>query len=117
MAVLTDVEKRKQYDLYGNDEERVSRSRTHNYSRGFEAEVSPDELFNMFFGTSFGSNVYVRRGGRWQRQAADSQQEHHRQREVVYRVFLVNLVLKATWFYRLITAVGIYQLSYSFCRF
>lgn len=81
VAVLTDVEKRKQYDMYGNDEERVSRSHTHSYSRGFEAEVSPDELFNMFFGTSFGSNVYVRRGGRWQRQAADSQQEHHRQRE------------------------------------
>lgn len=44
VAVLTDAEKRKQYDLYGADEERMTRhrgGRTHqeyNYTRGFEGK-------------------------------------------------------------------------------
>lgn len=40
VAVLTEPEKRKQYDLYGSSEERVSHSHSqaheYNYSRGFE---------------------------------------------------------------------------------
>ncbi|KAL1517924.1 hypothetical protein ABEB36_001623 [Hypothenemus hampei] len=79
VAVLTDVEKRKQYDLCGKDDERVSRNTNH--YRTFESDVNPEELFNMFFGTGFGSNVYVRRGGRWQRQAADTQHEHRHRAE------------------------------------
>jgi DnaJ homolog subfamily B member 12 len=40
----------------------------YSYSRGFEADVTAEELFNMFFGGGFpNQNVYVRRGGRWQR--------------------------------------------------
>ncbi|CAG9761786.1 unnamed protein product [Ceutorhynchus assimilis] len=79
VAVLTDMEKRKQYDLYGKEGDRPARH--HNsYNRGFETEVNPEELFNMFFGTGFGSNVYVRRGGRWQRQAADREHHEHRHR-------------------------------------
>ncbi|KAG5879173.1 hypothetical protein JTB14_037431 [Gonioctena quinquepunctata] len=80
VAVLTDPEKRKQYDLYGSDEDRVSsRGHQHTYTRGFEADASADELFNMFFGGGFtGSNVYVRRGGRWQRQTTGSQHHEHR---------------------------------------
>ena len=41
-AILTDPEKRKQYDLYGSDEERLQQSQRHShgayrgYSRGFE---------------------------------------------------------------------------------
>lgn len=86
VAVLTDPEKRKQYDLYGSDEDRLSsHSHHHTYTRGFEADATAEELFNMFFGGGFtGSNVYVRRGGRWQRQTASSQahqEHHHNQRE------------------------------------
>ncbi|KAJ8982147.1 hypothetical protein NQ317_011293 [Molorchus minor] len=80
VAVLTDTEKRKQYDLYGSEEERMATrtSNYHSYSRGFESDATAEELFNMFFGAGFnGSNVYVRRGGRWQRQTTGSQQEHH----------------------------------------
>ncbi|KAJ8951632.1 hypothetical protein NQ318_012302 [Aromia moschata] len=80
VAVLTDAEKRKQYDLYGSEEERMATrtSSYHHYSRGFESDATAEELFNMFFGAGFnGSNVYVRRGGRWQRQTTGSQQEHH----------------------------------------
>lgn len=79
VAVLTDPEKRKQYDTYGSDEERMSArgSTYHTYTRGFESDATAEELFNMFFGTGFtGSNVYVRRGGRWQRQTTGSQQEY-----------------------------------------
>lgn len=82
VAVLTDIEKRKRYDLYGNDEERVSRHSNQHYSRGFEAEVNPEELFNMFFGSSVGSPVYMRRGGRWQRHYEEAPSERRQRREV-----------------------------------
>lgn len=81
-GVLSDVEKRKQYDVYGPIEEQQSRrhshrgGRHHDYSRGgFEADVSAEELFNMFFGGSFGGpNVYVRRNNQWQRQRQETHQ-------------------------------------------
>ncbi|KAJ1528884.1 hypothetical protein ONE63_007253 [Megalurothrips usitatus] len=72
VAILTDPEKRKQYDLYGSAEERVShhhnQGHEHNYTRGFEADLTAEELFNLFFGGGLpNQNVYVRRQGRWQR--------------------------------------------------
>ncbi|RZC40128.1 dnaJ -like protein subfamily B member 14 [Asbolus verrucosus] len=78
VAVLTDMEKRKQYDLYGPEDERVaSRTQQYNPYREFDADAT-DEIFNMFFGSSFnGANVYVRRGGRWQRQSTGSHENHH----------------------------------------
>ncbi|KAF4533210.1 hypothetical protein B566_EDAN011855 [Ephemera danica] len=86
VAVLTDPEKRKQYDLYGSEEERIQHHRHHhsgyeyNYSRGFEADVTAEELFNMFFGGGFPSqNVYVRRGGRWQRSGTHTEANHQRE--------------------------------------
>lgn len=84
MAILTDAEKRKSYDLYGS-EDRASASRgnhqrsyQYGYSRGFEADVTAEELFNMFFGGgSFQSHtVYTNRNRRQQRQEQD-------QREVI----------------------------------
>jgi len=80
-AVLSDVEKRKQYDLYGPMEEQQTnmRRRSHHngrhfdYTRGFESDVTAEELFNMFFGGGFaGQNVYVRRGRQWERQQGES---------------------------------------------
>lgn len=79
-AVLSDEGKRRQYDLYGSDEEQVSRSsgrrsqRSGFYeyedpSHGFQGDMTAEEIFNMFFGGGMpGSSVYVRRGGRWHRQ-------------------------------------------------
>ena len=81
-AVLSDSEKKRQYDLYG-DEEPVRSTRSHRHgfyeyddpSHGFQADMTAEEIFNMFFGGGMpSSNVYVRRGGRWQRQAAQGQQ-------------------------------------------
>ncbi|XP_049863844.1 dnaJ homolog subfamily B member 12 isoform X3 [Schistocerca gregaria] len=95
VAILTDPEKRKQYDLYGSEEERLQQSNRHshreyNYTRGFEADITADELFNMFFGTGFPSqNVYMRRGGRWQR--ATEAQTQNREQANGYTVFLQML--------------------------
>lgn len=62
VAVLTDAEKRKTYDLYGSDQGTL-RSHNHNYANheydfgygrgGFESDFTAEELFNMFFGNGF----------------------------------------------------------------
>lgn len=72
-GVLTDAEKRKNYDLYGINESHsggnsASNHHGHNqyyneygYSRGFQADISAEELFNMFFNGGFPQqNVYMR---------------------------------------------------------
>ncbi|XP_058807017.1 dnaJ homolog subfamily B member 12 [Phymastichus coffea] len=98
VAVLTDVEKRKQYDMYGSDEERISSSRhTHtqySYTRGFEADITAEELFNMFFGGFPQQEFYMRRGGgRWMRQneAQHAQHTHSQQQANGYTTFLQML--------------------------
>jgi DnaJ homolog subfamily B member 12 len=58
VAILTDAEKRKSYDLYGSEEQQSVRTRRagqteYGYSRGFETDVTAEELFNMFFGGGF----------------------------------------------------------------
>lgn len=41
VAILTDAEKRKRYDMYGTEDQHISRNRTFEsgFSRGFEADV------------------------------------------------------------------------------
>lgn len=89
-AVLSEPEKKRQYDLYGDEEVSSPRSRGgqrngsfYEYedpSHGFQGDMTAEEIFNMFFGGGMpGSSVYVRRGGRWHRQggqAADQQAGH-----------------------------------------
>ena len=42
----------------------------------FQGDMTAEEIFNMFFGGGMpGSNVYVRRGGRWHRQAGNMQEQ------------------------------------------
>ncbi|XP_014669726.1 PREDICTED: dnaJ homolog subfamily B member 12-like [Priapulus caudatus] len=61
-AVISDPEKRRRYDLYGAEDNVATTSRrTHSrhpeyefdFSRGFEGDISAEELFNMFFGGGF----------------------------------------------------------------
>lgn len=76
VAVLTDAEKRKSYDLYGSDEDRQSVHRTNSfrtyrtqeyaYARGFESEFTAEELFNMFFGGGFPQHAAQTRYRRYQ---------------------------------------------------
>ncbi|XP_077133895.1 dnaJ homolog subfamily B member 14 [Ranitomeya variabilis] len=66
-AVLGNPEKRKQYDLTGSDEHVHSNHRNggSDYHRGFEADITPEDLFNMFFGGGFPSgNVRTFSNGR-----------------------------------------------------
>ncbi|XP_072138748.1 dnaJ homolog subfamily B member 12a [Mobula birostris] len=66
-AVLSNPEKRKQYDMYGDERQAASRHShgTSDFHRGFEADISPEDLFNMFFGGGFPSgNVHVYSNGR-----------------------------------------------------
>jgi len=83
-AVLSDPEKRRQYDLYGpmeNQPSRPSRGRhnghgfyEHDPTHGFESDMTAEEIFNMFFGGGFPSqSVYVRRG----RTSAHTQRHYH----------------------------------------
>ncbi|KYO39207.1 dnaJ-like protein subfamily C member 18 [Alligator mississippiensis] len=54
-AVLSNPEKRLRYDQFGNDEETFStaHAKHYNYYREFEADITPEEIFNMFFGGHF----------------------------------------------------------------
>lgn len=58
-AVLSSADKRRQYDLTGG-EEPSSPSQSHgggfDFHRGFEADITPEDLFNMFFGGGFPSS-------------------------------------------------------------
>lgn len=61
-AVLSNPEKRQQYDQYG-DQSAASNAPQHpshgrhghyrSFHRDFEADISPEELFNIFFGGRF----------------------------------------------------------------
>ncbi|PAA51786.1 hypothetical protein BOX15_Mlig007139g1 [Macrostomum lignano] len=75
-SVLADPAKRQRYDMYGSEEEQQATRRHSNgrgyyyddYSRGFEADVSPEEIFNMFFGGGFPTyEMRQRRARRHQR--------------------------------------------------
>ncbi|XP_075020139.1 dnaJ homolog subfamily C member 18 isoform X2 [Calonectris borealis] len=54
-AVLSNPEKRLRYDEFGSDQEHVSagRARHYNYYTEFEADITPEEIFNVFFGGHF----------------------------------------------------------------
>ncbi|CAK9831845.1 DnaJ homolog subfamily B member 12 [Anthophora retusa] len=98
VAILTDVEKRKQYDMYGPEEERMQSPQTrqnhthYNYARGFETDITAEELFNMFFGGGFPQpEFYVRRSGRWTRQQDQQAQHAHSQQANGYTTFLQML--------------------------
>jgi DnaJ family protein B protein 12 len=98
-AILTDPEKRLQYDIHGSEEERILQSQRRNhggyreygYTRRFEADITAEEFFNMYFrGGFFNENVYSRRGDRWQR--TDGHSQHREQQRNVYIVFLLLML-------------------------
>nr|XP_046210066.1 dnaJ homolog subfamily B member 12-like [Oncorhynchus gorbuscha] len=63
-AVLSNTEKRIQYDQYGEERAHPTRQQHRHQRHDFEADISPEDLFNMFFGGGFPSrNVHVYRNG------------------------------------------------------
>jgi len=98
-AILTDPEKRKQYDLPGSGEERMQQAQRHahkyNYTRGFEADITEEEIFNMCFGGGLhNQNVNTRRRGRWQHRENHSQ--NREQQTIWYTGFLWVLLILLT---------------------
>uniref|UniRef100_UPI0037E99412 dnaJ homolog subfamily B member 12a n=1 Tax=Semicossyphus pulcher TaxID=241346 RepID=UPI0037E99412 len=78
-AVLSNAEKRRQYDQYGEERSHPTRHRHH---RDFEADISPEDLFNMFFGGGFpSSNVHVYRNGRMHFAHHNRQERREQQRD------------------------------------
>uniref|UniRef100_A0A6Q2X7B2 DnaJ homolog subfamily B member 14 n=1 Tax=Esox lucius TaxID=8010 RepID=A0A6Q2X7B2_ESOLU len=73
-AVLSNPDKRRQYDLTGG-EEPTSPGHAHgqgfDFHRGFEADITPEDLFNMFFGGGFPSSKTPTRKHRTQRRVSD----------------------------------------------
>ncbi|XP_068869253.1 dnaJ homolog subfamily B member 14 isoform X2 [Aphelocoma coerulescens] len=77
-AVLSNPEKRKQYDLTGSEEQTCNHPSNgrFNFHRGCEADITPEDLFNMFFGGAFPTgNVHSFSNGR----AGYSHPNQHRQ--------------------------------------
>ncbi|KAK7804343.1 hypothetical protein U0070_015644 [Myodes glareolus] len=61
-AVLSNPDKRLRYDQYGDEQVTFTapRARSYHYYRDFEADISPEELFNVFFGGHFPSgNIHM----------------------------------------------------------
>lgn len=56
-AVLSNSEKRRHYDQYG--EVRSGAGRRRHSERDFQPDISPEDLFNMFFGGGFPSSEYL----------------------------------------------------------
>ncbi|CAO2600160.1 DnaJ homolog subfamily B member 14 [Lemmus lemmus] len=76
-AVLSNPEKRKQYDLTGSEDQACNHQNNgrFNFHRGCEADITPEDLFNIFFGGGFPSgSVHSFSNGR----AAYSHQHQHR---------------------------------------
>uniref|UniRef100_A0A8D2QLU1 DnaJ heat shock protein family (Hsp40) member C18 n=1 Tax=Zosterops lateralis melanops TaxID=1220523 RepID=A0A8D2QLU1_ZOSLA len=60
-AVLSNPEKRLRYDELGRGHEHVStgQARHYNYYTEFEADITPEEIFNVFFGGHFPTGQYL----------------------------------------------------------
>uniref|UniRef100_A0A915ET87 J domain-containing protein n=1 Tax=Ditylenchus dipsaci TaxID=166011 RepID=A0A915ET87_9BILA len=84
-GVLSDPKKREDYDKYGSEDQRAAARRSHHRSsdfyefdvgRGFEAEMSPEDIFEMFFGGGMFNRGPVNR-----RRAQFTTQHHHHREE------------------------------------
>ncbi|XP_041761663.1 dnaJ homolog subfamily B member 12 [Anopheles merus] len=98
VAILTDAEKRRSYDLYGSEEHHqpatARKARYHHdyaYSRGFETEFTAEELFNMFFGAEINTQHVYTRQRRFHR--AEQQQYREPQSGIAAFINLLPIIL------------------------
>lgn len=116
-AILSDTEKRKQYDLYGADSPQSSPASHHRqnqyaYTRGFESDMTAEDLFNMFFGGGFPSGtVYTSGGGRRTRYYYHSQQQEGGQGQAEGNNVTVALQILPILFFILVTLVSSFFVS------
>ncbi|KAI9580696.1 dnaJ homolog subfamily B member 12 [Glossina fuscipes] len=110
-GVLTDAEKRKQYDLYGLNEHHNHGGNANStrsgyytsdfgYTRGFQADVSAEELFNMFFGGGFPQqNIYMRsQRRRQQREERENQSSSSALINLLPILLLIGLSMMSSLF-------------------
>ncbi|XP_062383124.1 dnaJ homolog subfamily B member 12b [Sardina pilchardus] len=91
-AVLSNNEKRRQYDRLG--EERANPSRQGPSAGDFEADISPEDLFNMFFGGGFpSSNVHVYSNGRMRYQQRADRREPRRDGGLAFFVQIMPVLI------------------------
>ncbi|XP_061692732.1 dnaJ homolog subfamily B member 12a [Syngnathoides biaculeatus] len=113
-AVLSNVEKRRQYDQYGEERSHPGRQRQH---RDFEADISPEDLFNMFFGGGFPtSNVHVYRNGRMHFAHHNRQERREHQRDGGLALFVqlmpILILILVSALSQLMVTQPPYSLSY-----
>lgn len=98
-AVLSDPDKKRNYDIHGNEEPTIRHRHSRNayytdeyfeYTRGYGDDMTAEELFNMFFG---GGNVYMRRNTRTHRRTASPQQESSAYSVLVHMLPILILVV------------------------
>lgn len=76
VAILTDAEKRKRYDMYGDESQQPRTQSRYQYQNSFDSDISPEEIFNLFFNGGYsGQNAYMRQ------RRANRGQEEYRQRQ------------------------------------
>ncbi|KRY67351.1 Ubiquitin-conjugating enzyme E2 2, partial [Trichinella pseudospiralis] len=114
-AVLSDPKKRERYDMYGNESEVGTTRRNgfneYDYTRGFEAEMTAEEIFNMFFGGTFPRDQIFRRGSAFHFRY--DRDEHESPLNTFFQVFPILIVLIVTIIGQLFSADPVYSLTKS----
>ncbi|XP_075756235.1 dnaJ homolog subfamily C member 18 isoform X2 [Pelodiscus sinensis] len=90
-AVLSNPEKRLRYDQFGDEQDTFSspRARNYDYYREFEADITPEEIFNMFFGGHFPTDAhYYRRRHRNERAWTQEKEEEENRPQNTYSAFI-----------------------------
>lgn len=104
VAVLTDAEKRKHYDLYGPEE--AVQQRRHQQHHGhsdyydFDSFYSAEDVFNMYCNGGF-QNPYMNNARRFRRQYDDQREGGGEHQQMTFGLILmIIVVLSLTSFFR-----------------
>lgn len=119
-AVLSDPVKRKRYDQFGSEAEQVQSHQHHrqgsyykyDYTRGFQGDISAEDLFNMFFGDGFATapgGQYVFRQTRFERRPQQETEENSY--ESLLRLSPLILIIILSVLGSLFTADPMYSLQ------
>jgi DnaJ family protein B protein 12 len=120
-AVLSNPEKRQRYDQFGSEEEQtpVASHRyyhqdgeyyEYDFSRGFEGDISAEELFNMFFGGGF-QTVHTNRRVYRHRATPRFHHQNHRRTENTDSTYTVLFQLAPILFLLVISLVTAFLAS------
>ncbi|KAM9477221.1 dnaJ homolog subfamily B member 14 [Clarias gariepinus] len=91
-AVLSNAEKRRQYDVSGAEEPSSPGHGGHGgfeFNRGFEADITPEDLFNMFFGGGFpSSSTFANGRDRYTQQTEQMRREREERGDGGFSMFI-----------------------------